>query len=780
MKQEEKVYNETNLEEAFSWYPEMKNQYIPLGWKNCIFEFMLMWNGDIITPTKVLLKKGLENYHHTDAQFGFYWMVGEDIRSYELVTDKRNDNLPFKRWYKDDWKPVAIINRFLKGIEIIETVFSHVPGGTELRSGDEPMYLWVDFEIKKVIDVLVPENEINLFTEITAQRLKTSMTAGSNSYNEDPPRSYSYEMSMYENYLMQDDGKVRLMVENNSNLDIYFHKVLERGKGAHIRLDNVMDIKIIFENGRANIRLLIPIIPVESAKIEAEMSVGYHKAMKETLDFWERIMQKGAKVTVPEKFIENVIRSNPWRMLTMAERNPEYGEYLLNCGSYSYDSTWATPGSITNVWGLDYMGYHEDAARYIEVFRKNQGKDDPPGKYFIPHTGFLSTPERYVTIKWLNEHGAIMWCAGEHYLLTRDDDFLGKWLPCLLKACEWIYEQRRCIAHPGTIGIMPPAVASDDRLYGQFIWNDGWIYKGLATVVKVLKEIKHVDVVKWEKEVMEYKDRFNEIFMDLLNKVPFWIDNEGQKVSFIPTEINGGIWENNRAAFYLDTGVLFLAFAGLIDHQSPVFDAALKWFREGPQVKYWRFDGCCWQVPILYHEMSSCEPTYSWNMDINFLRNDIKRYIEGLYAQFAGARTKDLFSEIETRNGQFAVNFTTPVAIRHFRNCLIYENGKNLELMKIIPKAWLKPRDILKFENVPTYFGPMGLIVETDVCGRSIQVDINLPTRNEPEAIYLNIPECMKEGDVFINGAKIEFQGNRLEIRKKRGKQNIKVVYKSR
>ena len=211
------------------------------------------------------------------------------------------------------------------------------------------------------------------------------------------------------------------------------------------------------------------------------------------------------------------------------------------------------------------MGFHEDAARYLEIYRHSQGNTPPPAGHCLPHPGFLSIPEKYSYIRWINEHGAILWAVSEHYLLTRDEAFLNKWLPSILAACQWVYDQRRHTDHPGVTGILPPAIATDEKQPDQYIWNDGWVYKGLTTAIKVLKSINHPEAANWANEAAEYKVRFNEVFSEVCKQMPAWKADDGTERRLIPTKITGDTTEILRHAFYLDTGPLFLAFSGLVD-----------------------------------------------------------------------------------------------------------------------------------------------------------------------------------------------------------------------
>ena len=113
---------EPDMKTALGWYPRMKNQFAPLGWRDNLFEFLVLWNGDIVAPTKVPIKRGLDSYHHADAQFNFFWKAGDML---ECGGNKLYDNSPVKQEYMGGWKPAIVTKTFVQGLEITETAFVH-------------------------------------------------------------------------------------------------------------------------------------------------------------------------------------------------------------------------------------------------------------------------------------------------------------------------------------------------------------------------------------------------------------------------------------------------------------------------------------------------------------------------------------------------------------------------------------------------------------------------------------------------------------------------------
>ncbi len=58
--------------------------------------------------------------------------------------------------------------------------------------------------------------------------------------------------------------------------------------------------------------------------------------------------------------------------------------------------------------------------------------------------------------------------------------------------------------------------------------------------------------------------------------------------------------------------------------------------RHGP----FRHDSNRWQVAVLDHQASSCEPCHSWNLLQWHRLGERAKYLEGMYSLFAGALSR--------------------------------------------------------------------------------------------------------------------------------------------
>jgi hypothetical protein len=248
----------------------------------------------------------------------------------------------------------------------------------------------------------------------------------------------------------------------------------------------------------------------------------------------------------------------------------------------------------------------------------------------------------------------------------------------------------------------------------------------------VLHSIRSEHAPLWEAELEDYRECFQQAMRQAIERSGTW-DCEGEKVPHIPSELTR-LPLNTDHPFTLDTGPLFLAIAGLVDADSSWITDSLRWFAQGPHLKGWADDRkpYCSQKPCLVHEISSCEPCYSWNIDARFLRNELNEFLEGFYSLCAGARSRRLPAGMETRHGVFGLPCVGSALFAHLRNMLVYESGEGLEYLRAIPRAWLAAGSELCVRDLPTYFGPTGVEWTSALPDGPLTINVHLPKRDGP------------------------------------------------
>ena len=205
-------------------------------------------------------------------------------------------------------------------------------------------------------------------------------------------------------------------------------------------------------------------------------------------------------------------------------------------------------------------------------------------------------------------------------------------------------------------------------------------------------------------------------------------------------------------------------FSGLLPASDPLMRDTLAWFREGPQREYYRRDSLCWQVPMLDHEMSSCEPCYSWNVFHSRQLGNREKFLEGMYSLFAGSMSQQTRISCETRGGITGNVFAAPLAIYLARIALIDDEcqANQLHLLRFAPLAWLKPGDEGIYDRVPTIYGPVSLRTRVSKDGTTLDVTYQAKFRVVPKKVVLLIPPMPGLKTVKVNGKKVTPKGGKV------------------
>jgi hypothetical protein len=732
---------EPNAGIAAGWWPDMENTWVPIGWKDHPLRFNVLYNGTLIAQPVRYPARG-QGLHLTflPARAG-EGPVSTTTQPYQL---RSRDGGVGEQGWTDNAAPVLWTRLTHDGVVLRQEVFAHLPGGGPVKTGFEPLFAWIRLSVETA-----PPGGASALIRINAPHVQTEMDRYKNLVVQPPKAPYPRPLRLEPaadqlRYLLLDDAaQVRLAVVPPRETDVAFLDLRPARPDAYLRIALPAD---------AHADLLVPLVPAPRESVDAELALARDGAMREADRFWAAVPETASRVDTPEALINNAIRHAPRFAEVIAERHPTTGQYALLSGSWHYEKLWATPTSMTITMILDGLGHHTAAEKYLEIFRLEQGTITPPGKAYREHPGYFATPRTFTSIDWLTDHGAILYAASRHALVTDDPQFVERWTEPILRACEFIRDFRANTGHGGVPGILPAAVPTDTGVQEQSVWTDGWNYKGLVTAVRLLRRINHPRAAEFTREAADYRESFLHAIRAAMPRMPEWTDANGRRERFVPTALpNGG---DVKFPFYLDTGPLFLVYGELMHADDELMRSALRYFREGPNTRTYDLQGAWHQAVCLHHEMSSCEPCYSWNVFHAWQTGDRTRFLEGMYSLFAGALSRRTFIGCEHRGGVSGTLFSLPLPIECARLAVIddqIEPGR-LHLLRLVPLAWLRADRPTKFERIPTEFGPVTLRFRLENDGRRLRIDFEPQFRNKPLAVVLHVPPSDALREVSVHG----------------------------
>jgi len=737
---------------AKGWWSELSKKWTPVGWKNHLFRYNVLFNGAIVAEP-----------HLNRRTAGW---AGQGVLVWPSLANPTDDGTTGQGWVPDhetpvlwtDWSGSPFENR-AQGVRFRQEVFAVVPGAAEVNTGAEPLLAWIRLSVEWVDKADAP-TKYTFSYKLHGPAIGRSMVGKGNlRYAWQPyPRPLALEPASDAApcaMLREPDGNVRLAVGAKKGC-----RVELRTSEKTPRLDIEFDVR----QGNS-VELLLPMVPTPPDVVAKQCQLGFEQSLSMADACWRRRPATAATVDVPEEEITRAIRQHLNMAEIVAEKDPATGEYCSLTGSWTYADVWSTPNAMLPALLLDPLGYHAQAERYLAVFARHQGTTLPPGKAYRPHPGYLGTPKVYQAINWLSDNGALLWAFSEHGLFTGDEKFIGAYTPVILKSCEWIRDSRRSTGHGGIEKILPGAVATDERQEVQSIWNDGWNYKGLSTAVRLLKRTRHPRAAEFQAEAHDYREQFRRAYFEAARKTPTWTDASGKTRAMAPRNLSGDkTWGLNHA-FYLDVGPLFLVFAGLVDADEELAVSNRLWFREGPPRKTYEDNGNCWQPPSLQHEISSCEPCYSWVYFHSWQLGDRRKFLEAMYSLFAGASSQQTFTVCETRGGISGVTPCIP-SVWLARLAVIDDQlrPEELNLLRLTPLSWLRSDRPMRFENMATEFGPVSLTAGLSADGRELAVTFAASFRAAAPRLVLHVPPVRGLAAIRFNGKPLDWDGRKPSI----------------
>jgi hypothetical protein len=760
---------EANFETAKNWFPSVRNVWTPVGVKNHPFRFTLLYNGTIIADTHPLrsmpagpIKEYLNPYIGQGVQLTlsptFDGSIPAEIKHSYQLSSRPDGGVGMQSWDDEHATPVLRTRWPMthlyasSGVVVRQEVFAHTPDAKPVETGKEPLYLWVRLSVEHVDPFEAAQTATMNIHVGNPDMMQRSMWHEENLTVHAERRIYPrvLKRDTYQKgplsccRLVEPDGKVRLvgMMAAGSAM------LTERTEGSR---DYYLQVQMPAVKG-THVDLLVPMLPGDADEVRAEADLGYDAALAEMDKYWSEKPATAAVVDTPEPQVNNAVRRMVEMAQVISETNPENGDRAMLTGNWNYDTLWPTPTCMATHMLLDHLGHHEFVADNLKIFHKYQGSTKPPGEAYELHPGYLGAPKQLSSIDWLTDHGSVLHAMAQNALLSGDKQILEESLEPILKGCEFLRDARRNFKHDGAKGVLPPAVATDTGVATQAVWNIAWNYKGLDSAVRLLRQIGHPSADEYAAEAKEYKDAFVKAYRERAATMPTWTSDAGVEHRVVPTGLFGP--EMQSHPFFLDTGPMVLVYAGLLDADDPLMKDSLAYYREGPDTKLYDPRGNMHQRAILTHEISSCEPCYSFNILCSWQSGDRERFIEGIYGLLAGALSQQTFSGCEHRHGIWSLPAPGALMFYAMKLSVIDDelHDDELHLLRLVPKAWITKDHRTRFEKIATAYGPVDLKFQLSEDGKALDVSFAGDWRHKPGRVVLHAPPLEGLEKMVVNG----------------------------
>lgn len=474
--------------------------------------------------------------------------------------------------------------------------------------------------------------------------------------------------------------------------------------------------------------IYIPHYPIDlnDEKIKNKLSsMEFDKIKREFEEYWENILERGIKISLPEKKVIDTSKTNLiFNFMTQDYNN---GLIVQKVNRFQYNHFWLRDSSFY-IKMYNMFNYPDIAAGIVHSMLKYQ---EPSGN-FISQGGQL------------DGFGQSLWAFSEQIRFTRDEKLAKKLYPAIIKAIEWF----KNTIEKDKLGLMPDTMAFDNEsIIGKYTGHNIWALIGLGSVRHLM------DFLCADEKVGEIKSLYKKFYQNLIKQLSKVITEDFT----IPPGLNvkGGInWGN----------LLLIYPYKVFKPESKAVKNTFKNYYENKMA-----EGLATWMDYLHHYLTE-------RIAQSFLiLGDQKKVLECFYSMLVhtgscnegfemgiypwGDRDYKMNYILNFYNfpphGWFGVAYNTLL-----RNMLIREEENNLHLFSAIAPQWIK--GAIEVKNAPTYFGVINLAVKNIEDG--IILNFNSQFHKPPESIIFHIPYFVELKKARLNEEEIRAENDKIPI----------------
>ncbi|MGQ9455113.1 MAG: hypothetical protein ACUVRS_09360 [Armatimonadota bacterium] len=288
----------------------------------------------------------------------------------------------------------------------------------------------------------------------------------------------------------------------------------------------------------------IPFITLETDEEIAELkSLDYYAQHELIAGYWKKRLAQSARIITPEPMTNQFMAAYPSHVLINTDNEPGNDERAMaKVGTFHYGVY--TNESVMMTTELDRRGYHDVARKAYETWIHYQGTVGLPGDYSTKEGVFYGAGGCQAG-GYNQHHGWCLWGLAEHYWFTRDEAWLRRVAPAIVKGCDWIInERKRTFGEEYTgiraieRGLLSPGSLEDIGDWKSWMSNNVMSYWGLKSAAKALAAIGHPEAPWLLREAAAYREDIRKAFFEAMVRSPVARLRDGTYVPIFPSEVH--------------------------------------------------------------------------------------------------------------------------------------------------------------------------------------------------------------------------------------------------
>ena len=523
--------------------------------------------------------------------------------------------------------------------------------------------------------------------------------------------------------------------------------------------------------------LKLPFVSDINSEDAAEIArLNYDTQRARVLAYWKDRVSALARITTPETKLNQMLRAVIWHIGMSTAKDPVSGLYMVPAASYNYQ-VYANEACF-QVLLLDAFGDHQTAAEYLETLLRLQGSKSFPGLHegmedAIFHGARVNERYDYTASTYGLDHPTVLWTLGEHYLYSRDKQWLLHAWPHMEKAIAWIQKQRESTRKLGPdgeklrgYGLMPASSLEDNSDWAQWFSTNSFAWAGYDRAAKALVDIGHPKAVWMRREADMYLAELRTAILRAVSETPVTQMRDGTYSPNVPIEpyLRFRRFGPQRAAYYQRYGLqgvpmlrlaatrevlygpIILLNLGVFGVKDPIADWILDDWEDNVTLtsglgmnvhgntddKYWFSQGgmvfqANLQNPILVY-LKRHEPQAA-------IRGVFNNFAACLYPD-AVAFTEEFRAWSHASGPLYKIPDEAKFANR-VHDMLVLEDGDALYLAGGVPRRWLESEAGVRADHLATYFGEVSFHLRAAAGSGVVEATVQLPVLRPAQTAWL-------------------------------------------
>jgi hypothetical protein len=510
----------------------------------------------------------------------------------------------------------------------------------------------------------------------------------------------------------------------------------------------------------------IPFITLtEKDEFDVLKETDYKYELPRVKKFWEQRVEEGTQIDCPNKILTDFYKAQLTHMLITDDREPGSDRYISRVGTFPYG---IFPNeSMMCISDFDRRGYKKESEERLEMLIHYQGTVGLPGM-FSSVEGQYYGANGYECGGYNQHHGWTLWAIGEHYWYHRDKDWLNRVAPSIVKACEWIINERKSTMKVDAngnkaleYGFLPAGSLEDVTDYWYWLSTNAATYWGFKNSAKALADIGHPEGKRLLAEAEDFGNDLRRGFRESMVLAPVVKLLDGTYIPHFPPRL----YQRGRGFGWIREtleGSIHLIRSEILDPHSQESTWIMKDFEDNLYIS----ERYGYTVEDFERDWFSLG---GFSMQSNLLpsplpyvlRDEPKQFLRSYFNSFTSVFYPDICACVEHalptlagNNGVWFKPSDEAQSTYWFRMMFVYENGNELNLGMVMPREWLENGKSIEIERAMTYFGEMGYKIKSEVASGKITMTLQPPTRNIPESINVRFrhPQEKPVKKVLVNG----------------------------